>query len=290
MALMVLQEGEDPLVSTAGGIAVRVAVAVVDRTLEHTVFPAVVEVCVVPVPGGITVRKYKGLVGVHRLRTNLVELAGVPVELHEDTGEVDGILGVQAVAAIRASRAESNVGLVVGRVDVLAVPAAGEVDLRADAGRALLLGKAGVLGGLAVEVEAEEVDGQLRGARSVVGPQGGVSTEHAEVRRERRRGSSLVVKEVVDDGATVQAREASIGPLEVKKRGPVVGLVLFDWDGATLAFAHVLGGGSEAEVAPAEDDVGVPRYLARVDDRIDTLLGNRIGPHEPVGVGRCTHA
>lgn len=125
-------EGEDLPVRAALWVAKVIAVAAVDRTLEHTVVPAVVHIRVVPIPCIVSVCKYKWLVRVLRLRTISVECTSVPVDLHENSGDANRELGIGALSRVGATRSVGNVGLVVGGVDVLAVPAAGEVDLRPD--------------------------------------------------------------------------------------------------------------------------------------------------------------
>jgi hypothetical protein len=123
------------------GRTVRITVAAVNSLLENAIVPAIEHIGVVSVPSIVTVREDKRLVGVLRLVTVLVELSSVPVDLHEHTRNVNRVIGVQAIARIGASRSESNMGLVVRGIEVLAVPAAGEVDLRTDAGGAELLGE-----------------------------------------------------------------------------------------------------------------------------------------------------
>jgi hypothetical protein len=215
-------------------IAVRVAVASVNNALENTVVPSVEEVCVISVSGSVTVGEDKWLVGLHGLRAELVEIGGGPVDLEEDTGKTDREIGVRALSAVRSSGSVSNVRLVIRRVEVLSIPAAGEVDLRTNTRWAVLLWDTGVLGGLSIEVKAKVVDGTLGDVVCVVAPLRGVSAEHAEIRRECLGCPSLVREKVVDNGASVDAGEAAVGPLEVHMGEPVVGLVLLDRDRGTL--------------------------------------------------------
>jgi len=95
---------EDALVYAACCITVFVAMAVVDGVLENTRVPSVDEISVVPVTRGITMRVDKWLGAVHGVRP--VEITGVPVKLHEDTGQSDREVGVCAAARIRAGGQE----------------------------------------------------------------------------------------------------------------------------------------------------------------------------------------
>jgi len=69
---------------------------------------------------------HKWLLGVLGLVELVVPAASVVVHLVEDTGKVDGVVS-WTVTAVGSSSAVRDVRLVVGRVDVLSVPAALEV-------------------------------------------------------------------------------------------------------------------------------------------------------------------
>jgi hypothetical protein len=94
------------------------------------------------------------------------------------------------------------VRLVVRRVGVLAVPAAGEVNLGPNSTRTLLRRELVVPRGLSVEVETKERHGLLSEAAGIVGAEGCVSTDHPEIIRERSRRSWLIIEEVVNDSSS----------------------------------------------------------------------------------------
>jgi hypothetical protein len=133
----------------------------------------------------ITVGEHEGLVGVQGVWAFGFPVSGVPVELEEDTREGNGEVGVSASARVGAGGKECDVGFVVGGVEVLAVPAGGEVNLTPNSTRAantdgqLVIPRAGT-----IEVEAEERNGLLCEGRGVVGAEGRGAGDHAEVIRE----------------------------------------------------------------------------------------------------------
>jgi hypothetical protein len=232
---------------------------------------------------------HKWLGRLHGLRAELVEIRCSPVDLEEDTRETDREIGVRTFSAVRPSRSVSNVRLVIRGVEVLSVPAAGEVDLRTNAGGAVLLWHTGVLGGLAIKVKAKEVNSSLGGAVGIIAPLGGASAEHAEVGGECRGCSSLVWEEVVDNGASIDAGEAAVSPLEIKVREPVVGLVLLDRDRATLATPQQFRRGLRTKVATPDHRVHMARDSARVHDGIQSLSCNETCTHQPVCVDSRGH-
>lgn len=175
------------------------------------------------------------------------------------------------------------------RIKVLPVPATLEVDLGPNTGRADLLWKTGVLGGLSIEVKAKVVNRLLSVIVRIVAPQHWASAEHAEIRRECLGGSRLVGEEVVDNGTTIDARETAVGPLEVQVWEPVVGLVLLDRDRGTLAAPQQLCRGLWSKVATTDHRVNVASDSARVHDRIKTLSCDKTGTHEPVCVNGRAH-
>lgn len=142
-----------------------------------------------------------------------------------------------------------------------------------------------VLGRLALEIQAKEINCAVCRIVSVVCPLGRVPTDHSKVSREGCRCSRLVGIEVVDHGTTVQARETSVCPLEVEQRCPVIGLVLDDRGGCADALLQMSGRHLQTEIAASKDDVGVARHIARVYNRIDAFFRNIVHAHEPVGVG-----
>lgn len=215
----------------------------------------------------VTISEDKRLRWLLRLRGVLIPVARSPVDLEEDTGDADRKIGVVALARVRPIGSVGDMRLVVGRVDVFAIPAAREVHLRADAGGAHLLRESRMLGSLALEVEAEEID-CLCGRASIVATFAGIPADHAEIRRECLGCPRLVRKEIVNNGTAVDARKTSVCPLEVQVGEPVVGFVFLDRDGGTLTLLEEIGGGLETEVAAPDDRVDVPRDSAWIDDRV----------------------
>lgn len=71
------------------------------------------------------INSHEGLRSVLGLRP--VEVASVVVDLHEDAGQSHGEVGVIASTAVGATGGESDVRLVVLRIEVDTIPAHGEV-------------------------------------------------------------------------------------------------------------------------------------------------------------------
>lgn len=109
----------------------------------------------VPVPSWIAIRENEWLLGVHRLVTDRIKLLGSPVDLwklqhiqmlaqfekftnlHENSRQGLRVLWITASTTVGASGQKGDMGLVVGRINVLSVPATWEVELRTDATGAL---------------------------------------------------------------------------------------------------------------------------------------------------------
>lgn len=83
-----------------------------------------------------------------------------------------------------------------------------------------------VAGRLSQRIEAKESFIRC-GARVILGTRSRVTGKHPKVIRER--GSFARVEQVFDGDRSIDACEASVGPLEVQRRRPVIGLVLYDW-------------------------------------------------------------
>jgi hypothetical protein len=221
LAFGCLVEGEDALGSTAVERAIGVARAVVDNLLEDTTCPSIEEVTVVSVATAITMRVDEGLVGPHGLVPFVGEVRSTQVHLHENPRQSYRIFGVFAATLVSAIRRERDVGSVVGRVDILAVPAHREVDLRTNTRGTLLLGQLIVSSGFAVEIQAQKGNGLLGVAVGVVGTKERVSRQHPEVVGESSNTSRFVGVEIVDDGAAIEGGDGSILPLEIEGRNPV---------------------------------------------------------------------
>jgi hypothetical protein len=155
LPVILVPQSEDSLVRTALWVAEVVAVAFVDDLLENTLVPAVKEISVVSVPSAIAICEDERLVGVHGLGANVVEVSSAPVDLEENTGNFYRELGILAVTLVGTLRAISDMRLVVRRISVLSVPAAGKVDLGTDTGRAFLVREFVVLGSDTVEIETQ---------------------------------------------------------------------------------------------------------------------------------------
>jgi hypothetical protein len=84
--------------------------------------------------------------------------------------------------------------------------------------------------------------------------------EHSEVIR--KRGGFVSIETVFDGNGSVNACEASIGPLEVQGWCPVVRLVLYDWPRSALAGAKVLRSGIRTELATPGDYDGGSDYTS----------------------------
>lgn len=100
-----------------------------------------------------------------------------------------------------------------------------------------------------VKIEAQESDGLLSEARRVVRSESRVTTQHTEIIGERGSSSRSIAEQVIDHCSTAEAGEASIVPLEVQVREPVVGLVLRDWNRCTFTLAQEGRVGVHPEVA-----------------------------------------
>lgn len=287
-AVMVLLDSENALVSAALGITVDIACATINDLLKNPRLPSISEISVVAVTSSIAIREDERLVRVHCLVADVGEGTSIPVNLHEDARNVDGEVGVLAVTRVGSSRPECNMGFMVGRVGVLAIPATREVDLRANSTRAILVGQSGVLGSHTVEIQAQKVDSLLGEAIGVVCSLGGIAGKHPEVGRERGGGSRLVVIEVVNHSSSCETGERAVFPLEIKRGCPVIGLVLHNWHGRALTLDRLVRAERIGKVASTKDNVGVPRDGSRINDWVDSFNCKEIAvSRQEVGVGRC---
>lgn len=91
------------------GIAIDVTVASVYSALESTLIPSVEEVGVISEAGPVTVGKDKGLLRLHGLGANLIEITGSPVDLEEDARKTDREVGVRTFSLVRPPRSVSDV-------------------------------------------------------------------------------------------------------------------------------------------------------------------------------------
>jgi hypothetical protein len=125
-----------------------------DSLLEGWYIPAVDEVSVVSVTSLIAVGEDKGVLAIDKL---VGELRGIPDNLVEEGDEALGVrVGANAVVdAIRVG----HVRLVVGRIEVLAIPARWEEDLGTETVGAVDVGD--LVGLLGVGSKAGKADGTL---------------------------------------------------------------------------------------------------------------------------------
>ena len=226
------------------------------------------------------------------------ELGHVPHELVHDLGELDGVRSRAAAATVGTAVAArvGDVGLVVGGVEVLAVPAGGEDD-------GLTHHLAGRVGG--------DVDGVGAGAGGTAdklvvvgrGPAtvadaalvnlggvgfGGVARDHAEALLEGRgpaAGDVVDVKTAVVDELALGTAVARLPDavvravlvLEEHDGRPVVGLVLGEGArgaGGLAGKIVAIGVHGDVERVTTDDLVKMGREEhARVDDGVDTVDG-----------------
>jgi len=105
--------GHNPLLNAAGEVAIRIAIAFVDDTLESRAIPTHVEITVVHRTSSVTVGEDEWLIRVFGLGGLVIETRGVVVHLVEDTGKVNREVS-RAVTAVRPSAAVGDVGFMVG--------------------------------------------------------------------------------------------------------------------------------------------------------------------------------
>jgi len=99
---------------------------------------------------------------------------------------------------------------------------------------------------------AETKESFVRGeARFVLGSESRTANKHSKVIR--KRGSFTRVEQVFDGNCSLDACEASIGPLEVQGWRPVVRLVLYDRPGSAFAGAKILRVGIGTKIAATCD-------------------------------------
>lgn len=307
-AVHVLEHGRGDLAVLAGGVAVerevravlhvaRVVVAVVDGGLQDADVPAVDEVAVEAVAGGVALGEDEGLVAVAGAPEG-GEVGDAVDDLEEDGDEVDRVGGGAGAVVVAAALGIGHVGLVVGGVEADAVPAGGEVDLGAQAVGAVGVGEAGpagvgVRGG---EAEADERDG-LGGEVGAAGALVHVAGDHAEVPGEGLEGvvvgaGALLVVDghaALDAAAVAGLRDLGEGVVgsvvEVELGGPVDGEVLGDGAGGALGGAQAVVGDVEGEGGTARDGVHVGGGEARGDDGVGALLHEAAwAGHAPEGV------
>lgn len=146
----------------------------VDGFLEDLHVPSVEEVAVEAVACGVAVGEDKGVLGAVPL---VGEGVGVVEDFVEDGDHVDWEVGWARAVVVVLGCWVAHVGFVVGRVEIFAVPAAGEEDLGAEATRAVVVGDAVCLG--LVGAEAGEGDA-LSWEVIAVAAFEGISSKHAE--------------------------------------------------------------------------------------------------------------
>lgn len=85
MTLLALGEVEDTCLSAASRITIFIAVALINRVLEHTRLPTVVEVTMITISSRITIREDERLGRVSCLVDEWCPTSGIPIYFHEDT-------------------------------------------------------------------------------------------------------------------------------------------------------------------------------------------------------------
>jgi len=277
----VLRATHDSLIDTAGEVAIRIAVTFVNNTLESAALPTHVEVTVVHRTSSVAVREDEWLAGVLGLVKPVREVSGGIVHFVEDTGKVYREVG-RAVTTVGSSGTIGDMRFVVGRVGILSVPAALEVELSTNTAGADLLRKEVTLGGDTVEVQAEERNGLLFGA-SRRWRLGGVSRDHAEVIREDSGLSRLIGEQVVGNGTTVYELEGAVRVLKVQLREPVRRLVFCDAGGGTFRFTKVIRRRDlDSEIRTTDDSVNVTSNTAGNYDGVSTFNDKNVLANEEV--------
>lgn len=112
--------------------------ALVDSLLKEVNIPAIHKITMKAVPSGITHRPHERL---RRAIPHVGEFAGIPDDLIEDRDEMDWVRGWTRAAVVGADGI-GHVRLVIGRIEVLAIPAGRKENLRADTIRTVVGGKA----------------------------------------------------------------------------------------------------------------------------------------------------
>jgi len=281
----ILLVSHDSLGDTAVGAARRITVTFSNDALESIAVPTHVEVTVVHRTSSVTVREDEWLLGVLGLAELVIETAGVIVHFIEDAGKAGREVG-RAAATVGPSGTIGDMRFVVGRVGVLSVPAALEVELSTNTAGAGCVRKEVVLGSPTIEVQTEESNGLLFGA-SHRWRLGGVSRDHAEVIREDG-GAVIIGVQVVGNGIADYELEGAVRVLKVQLREPVRGLVLFDTTGGTLRFTKVIRRRDlDSEIGTAHNSVDVASDGAGGYDGIGTLSNENLLGHEEVSPCGC---
>jgi hypothetical protein len=290
---------------TAGVGETKGVEALVHSTLQSVTLPTEDVVTVLSVTGGVTHGKDEGLAAISG-PWQVVERLGVPNGLEEEQRHAGGV-GRRAVSVhqddtsivVNTSLEESHVARVVGRVEVLPVPARREEDVGTDTSRALLVGEVdGVIsantGGRAVRgvgesgslpaTEAEGVSLRTCLVDSLPLADHGVTGDHTETLGEGGDLRATGRLDVVDGHTTVGRTSKVVGDLrntsegsvlvpEVHDGSPVVGLVLLEL--ATRAGRHlgdvVVEVHGDIESVTTDDLVDVSGHLARVDQGVSAL-------------------
>ena len=254
--------------------ATAVTCALIDGRLQDVFFPSHDEITVSTIASRVTLRPDERL----RVAVPLIrKLVGFPDNLIEEGNQVDWEVWRAGAGIIGVGRIR-HMGDVVGRVEVLSIPAGWEKDLSTETIGAIVVGEVGCLG-LAWSAIVETV--VTDGLRSKIGASTSfewIAGNHAESWRE-----SLDLFPIASTLEVVHSRTAilldtlkgSVLVLEEQSRGPVVAVVSHD-------SARRAGGGlggivvhGEIESISSHDRVQVVRHMARTDDRIGTLNDNR---------------
>lgn len=131
-------ESEDTKIATAGSIteSSRSACTLVQNVLKNPALPAIIEISVVSKAVRVPERVDVWLSRVHRIGVPVgIPCNGVQVSLNKDTRDGNRVSGVITCSTVWSSRRKCNMGFVVSRVDVHAIPAHRKVNLSTDAAR-----------------------------------------------------------------------------------------------------------------------------------------------------------
>jgi len=131
-------ESEDTKIATAGSIteSSRSACTLVQNVLKNPALPAIVEISVVSKAVRVPERVNVWLSRVHRIGfPDCVPWTGVQVSLNKDTRHGNWVSGVITRSTVWSSRRKCNMGFMVSRVDVHAIPAHRKVNLSTDTAR-----------------------------------------------------------------------------------------------------------------------------------------------------------
>jgi len=175
-----------------------------------------------------------------------------------------------------------------GRVGILPVPAALEVELSTNTTRARHGWEEVMLGANAAEIQTEVRNGLLL-ETSHRRRHGVVPGDHTEVVGEDGRLSRLVREEVVNDSVALNELKAAVRIVKVQLRKPVCRLVLLNATGGTFRLPKVIRRRDlNSEVGTANDSVDVSRDLVWVYDGVSTFNDKDARAHKEVsGCGRC---